>query len=641
VFPGPGPGDEPGEAWRFAAQAAIRSQPAVVDGIVYVSTDAGVLFALDVATGTERWSHDAGDGMASSPAAADGLVVAVTIGGRVFAVEADSGDEAWHRDEDAAPESMPAIHDGTVYVGTDNGTVAAMDLATGEDLWTYDAGAPVTRSPAIGNGVLYVGAENGTFHAVDTTSGEPRWTYDSPGTLIGTPSVGSGLVYVVHLDQPRSQVVALNVADGEEAWRFVPEDARGGLRPVTVGPETLYVAEGGGGIYALDPASGAVRWSMHQDDEIAAAPALVDDRLYVVSHGRIFAVDVTTSEETWSFDIEASAEYGPVVTDGLVIAGTSDGIVYALGAADGTARASASAAAETDGDPVAELDREIDVPDGADFVVGHDVDAEGRLYLPDLLNGQVLIFGADGAVEGAFGEPGSEPGQLDFTRDDNDPFNSIGEVFVGPDGTLWVANPDNFRVDQFGADGEYIRSIGAFGSGDGQFLDPIGSVVTDEGTIFVVDDERDVIQRFAPDGSFETAFGGHGSDPGQLNFTGQMALDADGNIWVADFGNHRVQAFDPDGDLVANFGTLGAGPGQLNKPTDLAVDADGRIFVTDSENLRIQVFEPDGTVVGEIRLPGLGVAAAASSLAIAGDELYITRFTNPDLLVYRILPPEE
>ena len=643
VFPGPGPEGTVIEHWHVDTGSAIHSQPAVVDGVVYLTTGGGEILALDADTGAERWSHDAGDdGLMSSPAVADGLVVAATIGGRILAIDAASGSEVWRRDEDAAPESMPAVSEGVVYVGTDAGTLIALDLRTGEDVWTYAAEAPVTRSPAVAGGRVYVGSDDGRLHAVDVSSGRSAWTHDTAGGLIGTPAIGQGLVYLVNLNEPSSQVIALDVDTGEEAWRFDPDDAMG-MRPVVLGPDTLYAVDRGGSFYALDPLSGVSRWSWSQQSEIRAAPALVDDRLYVVTRDRAFALDVTTRQEAWSVELEAYAEYGPVVADGVVYAGTQAGVVHAIGsAADAPVGSGAAAPSSGAGLPeIGELEREVSVPDDVEFVVGLGADADGRLYLPDLLNGRILVSDGQAPFVEGFGEPGSEPGQLDFIRDNNDPFNSIGDAAVAPDGTVWVANPDNFRVEHFGSDGAYLGSIGAFGSGDGQFLDPIGVAIDREGTIFVVDDERDVIQRFAPDGTFELAFGGHGSIPGLLDFSGMITVDANGAVWVADFGNHRIQAFDRDGTFIRTFGSRGNAPGMLNAPNDVAVDDHGRVWVADTDNLRIQVFEPDGTPIGQISLPGLGVAAAPSSVLVHGDELYVTRFTNPNVLVYRIPPPAD
>ena len=636
VLPGPAPDGAPGEQWRFRAGAAIISQPVVTGGLVYVTSDDGNVYAVELKSGEEAWRHEAGDGMSSSPAVAEGILVAVTDGGRIVAIDAQTGDERWTSDADAAPESMPAIVGDTLYLGTDAGTVLALDLATGDERWSYEAGAPVTRSVAVGGGSVYFGAEDATFHAVDAETGEGRWTQQRIGGRIGTPAVGGGLVYTVILDDTHPQVAALGTDDGAERWRFEPERAVG-VRPVVLAGDTVYVTDRGGTIYALDPASGAVRTSYTQDSEISAAPVFVDGQLFVAAFDRVFAVDVDAGTESWSFPTDANAEYGPLVADGLVIVGTYGGSLYAIGSGEGVAGASGEPAASSTPEPneIAELVMEIPPVPNMGRSQGPAVADDGTIYLIAAATGQILVYEADGTPAGDFGEEGSGPGQLDFVRDDNDPGNSIGDIALAPDGTLWIANPDNFRVDHFTVDGEHLGSIGSFGAGDGQFVDPIGVTVSEDGRIYVVDDERDVIQRFSADGTFEISFGGHGTAPGQLNFTGFAEFDAEGTLWVADFANQRIQSFDADGTYQSHFGTIGSGPGQVLDPTDVALDAAGRLYVLEIGNERVQVFEPDGTPVGHFDVP-----RPAGSVTIAGDRLYVTVQGTTALMIYRLLLPD-
>ncbi|HEX6127898.1 MAG TPA: PQQ-binding-like beta-propeller repeat protein [Candidatus Limnocylindria bacterium] len=634
VFIGPAPEGQPTEMWRLQVGASIRSQPAVVDGVAYVAADDGSVYAIELATGAEIWRHDAGEGLSSSPAVADGLVVAVTIGGRVLALDTETGDERWSLEADAGPESMPAIVDDTLFLGTDAGTVLALDVASGDERWAYDAGAPVFRSVAVGGGSVYLGAQDGTVHAVDAATGERRWSIQSVSGALGTPTVSGDTLYVVILDTPHSQVVALATDDGAERWRFEPDEAAG-IRPVVLADQTLYVTDRGGTIYALDPRSGSVRWSYSQESEISAGPAFVGGQLFVASFDRIFALDVATQTETWSHPIDASVDYGPAVAGGFVLAGTFGGSLYALGSGEGVARPSATASPSASPEPseIVEFVRGIPSEPRMIYTQGPAVADDGTTYVLDVA-GRVLVYDATGKLIREFGEPGSDEGQLDFIRDDNDLGNSIGDVDIAPDGTVWIANPDNFRVDQFTPDGEYLQSIGSFGSGDGQFIDPIGVAISADGKIYVVDDERDVIQRFSADGAFELAFAGHGSGPGLLNFTGFGAFGPDGRLWVADFGNDRIQAFDAEGAYLSHFGAGGAGPGSLRQPTDVAIDAAGRIYALEMGNQRIQVFEPDGTVIGQV-----GVPNPAGSLTIANGELYVTVYGDPAVHVYRLLLP--
>src|SRR5947207_2285217 len=54
-MPGPGPQGNPSARWRFDTGDGVYSSPAVVGGVVYVGSDDRNVYALDAATGQERW----------------------------------------------------------------------------------------------------------------------------------------------------------------------------------------------------------------------------------------------------------------------------------------------------------------------------------------------------------------------------------------------------------------------------------------------------------------------------------------------------------------------------------------------------------------------------------------------------------
>ena len=67
-----------------------------------------------------------------------------------------------------------------------------------------------------------------------------------------------------------------------------------------------------------------------------------------------------------------------------------------------------------------------------------------------------------------------------------------------------------------------------------------------EGTLYVADFYNHRIQVFAPDGTFRTAFGEQGSGEGEFERPVDVAVNAEGTLYVVDFGNDRVQVFAPD-----------------------------------------------------------------------------------------------
>ena len=60
--------------WSYTTGGGVESSPAVANGVVYVGSDDGNLYALDASTGALLWSYTTGDIVFSSPAVANGIV---------------------------------------------------------------------------------------------------------------------------------------------------------------------------------------------------------------------------------------------------------------------------------------------------------------------------------------------------------------------------------------------------------------------------------------------------------------------------------------------------------------------------------------------------------------------------------------
>jgi DNA-binding beta-propeller fold protein YncE len=117
------------------------------------------------------------------------------------------------------------------------------------------------------------------------------------------------------------------------------------------------------------------------------------------------------------------------------------------------------------------------------------------------------IMSPDGEYKETWGETGSGPGQFRFENPSQATPIAIGAIAFAPDGSFYVADLGNYRVQQFDPDRNFVRDWGSFGPGDGQFLLPV-SIGTDGETVYVGDCGRPDIQAFDMEGSFVRSFGG-------------------------------------------------------------------------------------------------------------------------------------
>ena len=170
-------------------------------------------------------------------------------------------------------------------------------------------------------------------------------------------------------------------------------------------------------------------------------------------------------------------------------------------------------------------------PDGIKRPGGVAVDAEGRAFVADVLDGTIVIFDAEGRFLGRRGSQVNENGR----------FNRPVSVAIGPGGELLVVDSMNFRVEVQRADGGLFGTIGAIGDAPGYFARPRGVAVDRHGRVYVSDAAFDNIQVFDLAGNLLSHFGGAGGKPGQFNLPAGVYIDSGGRLFVADSYNHRVQ----------------------------------------------------------------------------------------------------
>jgi len=194
---------------------------------------------------------------------------------------------------------------------------------------------------------------------------------------------------------------------------------------------------------------------------------------------------------------------------------------------------------------------------------------------------------------------------VDEYGQDNGQFNSPRGIAIAPDGSIFIADTGNNRIEHFSSAGNFITSWGPLADGAkspapaGMFNEPWDLAVSPDGKwVFVADTWNHRIQKFSENGDPITTWGVPSYGQGEpLGFWGPRGITVDsfGHVFVSDTGNKRIVITDEDGNFLGQFGSAGMAPGQFDEPVGIAFDQNGQLFVADTWNRRIQVFSPDET----------------------------------------------
>jgi YD repeat-containing protein len=166
---------------------------------------------------------------------------------------------------------------------------------------------------------------------------------------------------------------------------------------------------------------------------------------------------------------------------------------------------------------------------------------------------------------------------------------------------VWVADTKNDRIDEYNAQGEYVKSFGYEGTGGGAFREPHDVAVDSKGHVWVTDTANNRLEEFTEAGEYVRQAGTTGS--GVLKSPQGIAVDSSGNVWVADTGDNRVVEFNENGEYQREASKT-VGLKALSEPLGVAVDKSGDVWVTDAKNYRVVEFSSTGSSLKEFGSKG-------------------------------------
>lgn len=318
------------QAWAAPIDAGLVGDPVVVGGTVHAANGKSI-YGFNARTGARLWKKDTdfvADVEFMGDPVGDGDVLLVgeghgNLGGSYHTNRLDPKTGAVLGQLASPGGDVDGVRGSTYLldrIGFGSGgpiglSITVVDRADPSRGWTGIIDATTLGSP---------------FPARPLTLGDNQIYQAGQGMLLagsGAPTRGNGLrAYAItsppHCPDPAGSATC-------PSWS-TPLDGSSAVPPVLDDAEaTVFTGTSTGTAYAVDAATGAVRWSASVGSAVTASPALAYGKLYVpTADGSLVVLDASTGAPVWSADTGAGIGVQPAVAGGVVFTGSDDGSLH-------------------------------------------------------------------------------------------------------------------------------------------------------------------------------------------------------------------------------------------------------------------------------------------------------------------------
>ncbi|MDB4683889.1 PQQ-binding-like beta-propeller repeat protein, partial [bacterium] len=358
LFGGSAYSQKPGTLlWQWQIGGDVRGTPSIgSNGLVYIGTISGKIFALNPSTGENVWEFDGkghrystGFPMSSTTIGPDGSIYYCYPGGgenknTIRALNGKNGKLKWEKAVNSCAYPLAVGADGTLYTNF----VTALDGQSGAVKWELNIHKGGQLPPLVRDDGTIIASESGVVHALNGQTGAKIWEREGPEAK----AIGSdGTIYL----KSNRSVIALN-PNGTKKWEYNTANYISGNTAIGENGAVYFAVNKPSGtgkesrILALDGQTGEVIWSSKKLDRkwhrvnVAfenwrLCPAIGSDgTIYIVYHNRrvyssnwtnhtvLVAIDGKTGERKWDYVLGGYGQGGGRNSSGPAIG--DDGTIY-------------------------------------------------------------------------------------------------------------------------------------------------------------------------------------------------------------------------------------------------------------------------------------------------------------------------
>ncbi|HLI95927.1 MAG TPA: PQQ-binding-like beta-propeller repeat protein [Candidatus Baltobacteraceae bacterium] len=328
------------QLWGYATGGQIESSVLVNNGVAYVDSSSGYLYALNASTGSLIWEYQTYEG--GSPQdmpAIDGprIIVPCLIGGNsqenaMCAINTSTGKRVWAYYVDcnclppAGVGSAPVASGNYVAFiyangSTDSDYLLVANSTNGTAIWgTTLAHGPSYSTAAISGTNIYYDPDGKSVCSAVLASGTENWCLSTGSDSV--PAVSGGVVYA---NTTSNGLYAINASTGAELWQYTPTAGNGGgyYNPAAIADGRVYISGigSGGNLYALNAKTGAVDFITATASSVNtdSSPSIANGVVYVSCQSDLCAFNSFTGKQLYAGTSGAGTSYvSPSIVNGVV-----------------------------------------------------------------------------------------------------------------------------------------------------------------------------------------------------------------------------------------------------------------------------------------------------------------------------------
>lgn len=307
--------------WKFKTEGKIFSSPVAKNGVVYIGSEDGFLYAIEEKSGKTKWKFKTNGAIHSSPDIFENIIYFGSFDGNYYAVNIQNGKEIWKFKTG-----------GEHWMGENGRFGMKPETQYMDDLWSFYLSSPVVYQKGKQATVLF-GSSDGNIYSLDAKTGSLKWKFKTNEPVHGTPVIDEDKIYIGGWD---AVLYALNIETGKEIWRFATGTKVGfkGIQSsVAVADGKVYFGAREPYLFALDAKTGKLIWKYDAENSwILSSAVIQNNTVYVGSSDTyaLLALDAKTGAEKYRVKTSGYVYDSPAIAGNTIYFGDFTGNFFSL-----------------------------------------------------------------------------------------------------------------------------------------------------------------------------------------------------------------------------------------------------------------------------------------------------------------------